>query len=140
MLVACSQSLDAGNGTQKTPAPTQTPISIIDTIDPNECSLIHNINACFTDGQPPEDIPMGEYMEVFIIARDDLAERTGVDADLIKIKSVERAQWPDTALGNPRPGQSYSQVIVPGFKMVLEAEGQDYLYHTSMSRVSYVAP
>ncbi|MEE9247684.1 MAG: hypothetical protein V3U79_03195 [Dehalococcoidia bacterium] len=28
---------------------TQPPVSILDEIDPNECNLVHNINACSTD-------------------------------------------------------------------------------------------
>ena len=30
----------------------QPPVTIIDGMDPNECNMVHNINACFTDGQP----------------------------------------------------------------------------------------
>ena len=41
------------------PASSQPPVmvSILDTVNPNVCSYIHAINACFTDGQPPAGIP-----------------------------------------------------------------------------------
>ena len=41
-------------GTKPEPQP---PITIIDDMDPDECNLVHNINACFTDGQPPTNTP-----------------------------------------------------------------------------------
>ena len=43
------------------PVSTQPPISILDTVNPNVCSWMHTMNACFTDGQPPAGIPLGEY-------------------------------------------------------------------------------
>lgn len=54
---------------------SQPPISILDTIDADECNFIHNINACFSDSQPPDGISMSEYMELYFLAREDLAER-----------------------------------------------------------------
>lgn len=116
----------------------QTPASILDTIDPEECNLVHNINACFTSGRPPEHTPVGEYLELFILARDDLSQRFDLNPGSIKIQMIEPVNWDDTSLGNPEPGMTYSQVIVPGFNILLEAEGQVYEYHTSRDRVVFV--
>ncbi len=117
---------------------SQPPESIVDTIDSDICNLIHNIEACFTDGQPPEHIPVGEYLAVFILSRDDLAQRFGLNPELVKIQMIERAEWSDTSLGNPQPGEKYSQIVVPGFNMMLEIEGSVYVYHTSLERVVFV--
>ena len=108
------------------------PITSIDDINPDECNFIHNINACFSDGQPPEGIPLGEYTNVYFLAREDLGAGT------VKIKSVEKVDWNDSSLGAPEEGMVYLQVITPGFKLVLEVEGALYTYHTSNDRVVFV--
>jgi hypothetical protein len=77
-------------------------------------------------------------MELFILSRDDLSQRFGVNPDLVKIQTIESVEWSDSSLGNPQPGEVYSQVITPGFRMLLEVDGSVYLYHTSMDRVVFV--
>jgi hypothetical protein len=47
--------------------------------------------------------------------------------------STEYTEWSDSSLGNPREGESYAQVITPGFKIVLEAGGTQYEYHTDLT-------
>ena len=121
------------------PASSQTPITILDDIDPEVCSFVHNINACFTDGLPPADIHMSEYTGLFMMARDDLREQLDVEPESVKIKSVEKVDWNDTSLDNPQPGMMYAQVITPGFKMVLDVQGETHTYHTSADRVVFVA-
>lgn len=62
----------------------------------------------------------------------DLADRLGVDEASVGVVSVEFTEWSDTSLGNPQPGFLYAQVITPGFKIILEAGGQSYEYHTDL--------
>jgi hypothetical protein len=75
-----------------------------------------------------------EAEEVVRLAREDLAQRLGVAPEAIGLVSVEAVDWSDTSLGRPQPGMMYAQVITPGFRVVLEAEGQTYEYHTDRSR------
>ena len=56
-------------------------------------------------------------------------------AEVIVIAKVE---WGNTSLGNPEPGMMYAEVIVPGFKIVLEADGVFYMYHTSHDEAVFV--
>lgn len=77
------------------------------------CNFVHNIDACFSDGEPPQGVPLAEISGVFFLAQEDLFRRLGVD-DPVKIKSVEPTEWSDTSLGLPKPGVSYDQVIVRG--------------------------
>jgi hypothetical protein len=67
------------------------------------------------------------------LARDDLARRLGLALEVIQLVSVEAVDWLDTSLGCPEPGMMYAQVITPGFRIVLEAKGQTYEYHTDRS-------
>ncbi len=117
---------------------SQPPISILDTIDANECNFIHSINACFSDGQPPEGISLDEYMDLYFLARDDLAERFNFNPLTIKISDIEKVEWSDSSLGNPEPGMFYTQVITPGSRLVLESNGATHTYHTSEREVVFV--
>ena len=132
---------------QITPIPNaEPPISIIDDMDPNECNLVHNINACFKDYPPTwtDEIPMDEdeydeYMGVLTLALFDLKERLGLEhIGSLKLAELERMTWSNGSLGNPQPGMAYTQAEVPGFRMVLESDKESYTYHTSMDRVVFV--
>ena len=66
-------------------------------------------------------------------AKADLAEQTGVPVDKIKLVSMEAVDWNDTSLGCPQEGFMYAQVITLGYLIVLEADGQQYEYHTDQT-------
>jgi hypothetical protein len=59
----------------------------------------------------------------------DLAGRLGIAQDTIKVVSVEPMMWRDSSIGCPKEGEAYLTVIVPGYKIVLEAGGKTYNYH-----------
>lgn len=61
---------------------------------------------------------------------------------LQSIAVVEAAtlNWPDTSLGCAQGGRYYAQVLVPGYKVVLEAEGQRYEYHADSSEQVVLCP
>jgi hypothetical protein len=61
----------------------------------------------------------------------DLAQRLKIDIDTIKLVSVEQIDWPDACMGIQQPGVMCAQVITSGYKVVLEANGQQYEYHTN---------
>lgn len=77
-----------------------------------------------TDSDEPAQDWMGSSL------RSHLAQMLGLNEDEIEVVSVEPAEWPDSSLGCPKPGMSYLQVITPGARVVLEALGQKYTYHT----------
>jgi hypothetical protein len=79
--------------------------------------------------EPPEGTE-----EVVRLAVEDLAKRLGLAPEAIQLISVEAMKWSDTSLGCPQPGMMYAQVITPGFLVVLEAEGEEYDYHTDVDR------
>ncbi|HEX2154232.1 MAG TPA: hypothetical protein VHL52_09645 [Acidimicrobiia bacterium] len=59
----------------------------------------------------------------------DLSERTGVPAEDIQVLAFEAVTWNDGSLGCPEPGKMYTQALVDGWRMVLEADGTTYDYH-----------
>ena len=60
----------------------------------------------------------------------DLSQKLNVPVSSISVTSVQAYEWPDSSLGCPQPGQMYLQVITPGYKIVLTANGKDYEYHS----------
>jgi len=63
----------------------------------------------------------------------DLAARLGVPPSAISVRSVEAVQWNDASLGWAQPGYLYAQIVIPGYRIVLEVAGKSYEYHTGGS-------
>ena len=79
----------------------------------------------------PSDPPA---VEKFIaLAKEDLATTLTIDMEQINVRGTMETIWPDAALGCPKPGKVYAQGKVPGYKIWLEADGQEYIYHTDLT-------
>jgi hypothetical protein len=63
----------------------------------------------------------------------DAAERAGVDKSAVSVISSQAVTWADGSLGCPEPGKAYTQALVPGYRVILEAGGSQYDYHTARS-------
>ncbi len=61
----------------------------------------------------------------------DLAERLGISSDEIQVIRDEEVVWADGSLGCPQPGMMYTQALVPGYQVVLQAGGQQYDYRAT---------
>lgn len=68
--------------------------------------------------------------QVLAIFQDDLARRALVKPEAITVVSATEQQWSDGSMGCPQPGQMYTQAIVPGYRVVLQANGDRYTYHS----------
>jgi hypothetical protein len=84
--------------------------------------------------EPSEVKPPAEAKEAVRLAREGLAQKLGLASEMVRLVSVEAVEWRDTSLGCPQPGMMYAQVITPGFRVVLEARGKKYDYHTDRGR------
>ena len=92
--------------------------------------------ACAADAspEPPARAPMTEpgLRPRVELALADAAKRTGLDASALVVQRAERVTWRDGALGCPQPGMAYTQALVPGWRIELQAPGQAaLLYHAS---------
>ena len=79
--------------------------------------------------QPAPGIPNGTTKLVQDV-RVDLSGKLDIDVDAIETVSVEEVMWRDSSLGCPLPDMAYLQVITPGFRITLQADGQTYYYHS----------
>ena len=74
------------------------------------------------------------YRSIIELVVRDLALRLDLEVDQIQVLAVESVEWPDAGLGCPVAGMDYAQVITPGYRITLGAEGEAYLYHTNTER------
>ncbi len=63
-------------------------------------------------------------------ARRSLAEALRVDDESIKIISVESVMWRDSCLGIDSLDLMCIQVITPGYRIILEVDGEQFEAHT----------
>jgi len=97
--------------------------------------------------RPPEvfeDMPMLPHRGLIGApieqAREDLAQRLGMDIEEIEVVMVEAVEWPDASLGCPQPGMMYAQVITPGYRILLRAGDKTYEYHSDYKRAILCQP
>ena len=60
-----------------------------------------------------------------------LSENLGAPVDQIKLVSTEAVEWPDGCLGIEEEGLACTQVITPGFRVILESNGRQVEYRTN---------
>jgi hypothetical protein len=68
-------------------------------------------------------------------ARQDLASRLHIPQEDIQVLSVEKAQYPDSSLGMPEPGQAYTKAITNGYVIKLLVGETVYEYRACPGRV-----
>ena len=68
-------------------------------------------------------------------ARQDLAQRLGVRESDIEIQDVDDAEFPDTALGASVGDEMSGQMITPGCRIRLLANGQTFEYRANQHQV-----
>lgn len=82
--------------------------------------------------QPTAPITSGEVPQALLDQMiDELAAQSGIERQSIAVVSAEAITWNDGSLGCPKPGEFYTQALVPGYRVILEANGKQYNYHAS---------
>ncbi len=129
LLAACSSS--NGNEsptlelpTEPEPGATSTPLPIATDTPPA---------ATATSPAPAPTSTPRMLSEPVQAAVDDLALRLSIPASEIVVVSVTAQTWPNGCLGLGGPTEICTQVVTPGFAVVLEADGVMYSYHTNQN-------
>jgi hypothetical protein len=73
-----------------------------------------------------------------IQARVDLAKRLGVSQKDVKEDAVEKADFPDMALGAAAPDEMSGQMLTPGWRIRLSAAGKRYEYRANEHQLRLV--
>jgi len=73
-------------------------------------------------------------------AQQRLAAHLKVDLNALQLQSANEQEWPDGALGCPKEGLAYPQVVTPGFLLMFTdpAQKQSYAVHTGMDEAQMV--
>jgi hypothetical protein len=79
-----------------------------------------------------------EAEKVIVLTQKDLAQQLSIGEEVILVKWIEPVTWPDASLGCPQPGMAYAQILTPGFRVIVEADGEDYEVHTDMGNTILV--
>ena len=61
----------------------------------------------------------------------DAAAKAGVDPAAVSIKAARAVTWPDGSLGCPQPNTLYTQMLVPGYRILVQARDQAYDYRAT---------
>ena len=70
----------------------------------------------------------------------DAGRRAQVDPSALTVVSAEALTWSDGSLGCPRPGMMYTQALVPGYLIRVEAGGRTLEYHQGGDGVPFLCP
>ena len=62
----------------------------------------------------------------------DAARRTGTAPSDVTVVTARSVNWPDGALGCPQPGFMYTQMVEPGYQVVVESGGTRLDYRVGM--------
>ncbi|MEP7246544.1 MAG: hypothetical protein ABI885_23095 [Gammaproteobacteria bacterium] len=81
-----------------------------------------------TQPAPPVEAVPADLIEKM---RADLSTRSGSDASAARVASSESVTWPSGALGCGKPGEMYTQALVPGYRVQFEMVGRTYTYHAA---------
>ena len=68
------------------------------------------------------------------VAISTVATQTGLAPDQFNVISSEAVNFSDASLGCPQPGMAYPQVITPGYRVLVEGDGQNFDVRVSGKR------
>jgi hypothetical protein len=79
---------------------------------------------------PPTDVsqPVPPAAEVVRLAA---AEAMALPEAEVVVTQVNEVEWPNSCLGLADEDEMCAEVITPGYQVILEANDQEYVYHTN---------
>jgi hypothetical protein len=72
-------------------------------------------------------------------AREDLHAKLGVETKDVRLIGMTPTDWPDSSLGCPGVTADLHEPVT-GYKLLLSARGQQYIYHTDLQRTFACPP
>lgn len=97
--------------------------------------LIIAAAACAPRMTQPEvpDAPVELPADVEAAAKEVVSARTGVPVEEIEVTSAEEEEWPDACLGLADEDELCAEVITPGWRVTLTADGEEYVVRTDQN-------
>ncbi len=90
-----------------------------------------------------EDVVRGELLleldpiasELLTLARQQVAQELDLPTRRIRLVDVTLVRWTESSLGCPLSGQTYTPVSVDGYRIVVAAGNNEYIFHTDSTRL-----
>lgn len=89
-------------------------------------------------GEPVLQDPIAAAMVA--LSQQDAARRLGLESDTIRPVNVLTLTWPDASLGCPKAGIDYDARETPGYRIVLQADTTQLIYHASARETVLCTP
>jgi hypothetical protein len=71
--------------------------------------------------------------QIGLVVRQLLMQQLQLNFDQVEVISVEAVEWRDSCLGAGMAHESCALVTTPGYRVVLNAAGEEYVYHTDQT-------
>ncbi len=84
------------------------------------------------DGNPNLDDPVAN--DLIALAQRRVAQDLNLPVRRIQVVEIKPYSWTDSSLGCPLPGVAYTQVLIDGYRILLEAGDKQYIFHTDFDR------
>ncbi len=88
-----------------------------------QIEMVPTVEGSIVVGEVPEETMTAVYQ--------DLITKENISQEAITVTRAEAIIWNDGSLGCPQPGEVYTQATVPGYWIVLEANGRTFDYHAA---------
>ena len=88
----------------------------------------------FVPGQGASEQLTEQQRDVAQLAIDALAAELQIAKEGILVDTIRAVNWPDSSLGCPQPGRAYLEVVTPGHKVTLRADGRVHVVHEAKGR------
>ena len=133
LLAACGGGGGAAIGTAAESSSVSSTVESTLPLEPPISSTESNVTSTPAPSDPTgtsatgsgdEGVPIALLEPVLL----DAADRSGVEVGEVTLVSAELRDWPDGSLGCPAPGMLYTQVITPGYRVVIEAGDEQLDY------------
>lgn len=145
LVVLVAAACSAGETVSPVPTLTLFPATLTFTpspVPPTATQAALPGPADIATSTPEASLPSDAASELDPVAAElvRLAQRRlGDDQDLptqaMRVVDVMPVRWPDSSLGCPLPGQTYTPVQIDGYRIVLAAGDREYIFHSDFDRV-----
>ena len=135
ILASCTASPSGVSSTQSQPQADATKPSSSENPSGNSASPINTPD--FSEITPPP----ADANPFVKLAKVDLANRLTISVDQIHFLKITDIDWQDITQGcNSTPGQVLKKGAVTGYRIWLEANGKNYLYHVGLDNTIFLCP
>lgn len=136
LLITLSVLIFAGcTVVPSTNSPTDNQPSRQDTQVPSNTASENPIVPINTPDSSEITPPAAELNPFVLLAEEDLASRLAIHREQIHFLKISDIDWQDISQGcTTSAGQTLTKGRVSGYRIWLEAEGKDYLYHIGLDQ------